>query len=333
MCSDQLVRCLRPMSPLHSPLLALRCLLGGVLMGLANLVPGISGGTMLLASGVYLSFVDAIADITAFRWSMRSFATLAVIGAGGGAAILLGAGLIRELVESSRWAMYSVFIGLTLGGIPLLWSLVQPWRGASILGCLAGLIAMALLAMAPMTGVGGASNTLLLMLAGLLGGAAMVLPGLSGAYLLLILGQYVLVLAAVESLQSGAVAEALPVLIPAGVSAVVGVVGVSNIMRWLLRSHPHPTHGFLLGLLAGAVFGLWPFAAPRAPQVGEIIRGQAVTQAQVDATSIEMRHWPLEHVAPSGGQLMAAFGLILAGFAASAGIGRLGSTDESTDES
>ena len=183
--------------------------------------------------------------------------------------------------------------------------------------------------MGPMTEADGASNTLLLALAGLLCGAAMVLPGLSGAYLLLILGQYVLVLTAVESLQSGAVAEAVPVLIPVSVGAVVGIVGVSNAMRWLLRSHPHPSHGFLLGLLAGAVFGLWPFAAPRAPQVGEIIRGQAVTQAQVDATSIETSHWPLEHVAPSGRQLLAAFGLILAGFAASASIGRLGSTDES----
>ena len=127
----------------------------------------------------------------------------------------------------------------------------------------------------------------------------------------------------------GAVADALPVLIPVGVGAAIGIVGVSNVMRWLLRRHSHPTYGFLLGLLAGAVFGLWPFAAQREPQVGEVIRGQVVTQAQIDATSIEMRHWPVERITPSGGQLMGAFGLMLVGFAASAGIGRLGSPDES----
>ena len=64
-------------------------------MGLANLVPGISGGTMLLAAGVYRRFVDAVARITTFRWSVESILTLVIIVAGAGGAIVLGAGFIR----------------------------------------------------------------------------------------------------------------------------------------------------------------------------------------------------------------------------------------------
>ena len=305
---------------------AVRCLLGGVLMGLANLVPGISGGTMLLASGVYRAFVNAVADITSLRWSVKAFVTLLIIGAGAGGAILLGAGLIGDLVETSRWGTFSVFLGLTLGGIPLLWSLVRPWRLSSIIGCVAAIVAMAVLAMTTATGTGtDEGQWMMLLLAGLLGGAAMVLPGLSGAYLLLILGQYVVILGAIELLKSpDELSGGLQVLIPVGIGVALGIAGISNIMTWVLKAYPNATHGVLLGLLVGAVFGLWPFMAAHAPEVGDVIRGSVVTQAMVDANSINPKYWPIEAFQPATGQIIAAIGLIMVGFAASAAIGQLG---------
>ena len=118
------------MRPLANPLILLRCALGGVLMGLANLVPGISGGTMLLATGVYRRFVDSVARITTFRWTAEAVAVLAVIVSAAGCAIVFGAGLIHDLVHDHRWVMYSLFLGLTLGGVPLLWRLVRPISSA-----------------------------------------------------------------------------------------------------------------------------------------------------------------------------------------------------------
>ncbi|MCH2135967.1 MAG: DUF368 domain-containing protein [Phycisphaerales bacterium] len=309
---------------------AVRCLIGGVLMGLANLVPGISGGTMLLACGVYRRFVDAVARVTTFRWSMQALAVLAVIATGAGAAILLGAGLVSELVIENRWGTFSVFLGLTLGGIPLVWSLVKPWRTSSIITCLIAVLAMALLAFAPASlGAQAGSNWVLLFIAGLLGGAAMVLPGLSGAYLLLILGQYVVILSSIEMLlEGGSMGEAMRVLVPVGCGAVVGIVGISNLMKWLLQRFPHGTHGFLLGLLAGAVFGLWPFYEYRTPDVGQVIRGQEVTQDWID-TPKNRKHWPTAVFSPSGGQVAGAFALGLIGFAGSVSIGRLGAREAS----
>ncbi|MCH2138787.1 MAG: DUF368 domain-containing protein [Phycisphaerales bacterium] len=302
-------------------------------MGLANLVPGVSGGTMLLASGVYRAFVEAVADLTAFRWGLKPLVTLTVIALGAVLAIVAGAGIVRDLVETSRWGMYSVFIGLTLGGIPLVWSLTKPWRPTSVVGCLVGLAAMVVLALLPVGTGDSQGHWVLLLIAGLLGGAAMVLPGLSGAYLLLLLGQYLVVLGAIEALEAGAWSTAATTLIPVGIGAAGGVIGVSNLMRWLLREHPHGTHGVLLGLLAGAVFGLWPFVQPRPPVAGDVIRGSVVTQAQMDNATIEARHWPEATFTPTGGQVCGSLALILAGFAASATLGRLGSGTPSEGDS
>ena len=93
-----------------SPKWGLRCLLGGALMGLANLVPGISGGTMLLAAGIYPRFIQALADLSGLRLRKSSFIVLSLVGVAAAAAILLGAGPVKDAVVEHRWAMYSLFI-------------------------------------------------------------------------------------------------------------------------------------------------------------------------------------------------------------------------------
>ena len=85
---------------------AIRGALGGVLMGLANLVPGISGGTMLLAAGVYPAFIAAIAELTTFRFRVRSIVLLGVVAGGAALAILSLAGPTRTLVIEDRWISY-----------------------------------------------------------------------------------------------------------------------------------------------------------------------------------------------------------------------------------
>jgi len=325
-----------------NPLLLVRYACGGVLMGLANLVPGISGGTMLLAAGVYRRFVDAVARITTFRWSVDSIITLAIIAAGAGAAIVLGAGLIRDLVHEHRWVMYSLFLGLTLGGVPLLWGLVRPITPAAVGGFIGGLVVMVVLAMLQWSDVGGGAGAAdaggwwLHLIAGLAAGSAMVLPGLSGSYVLLILGQYLVVLGAVEGMKEvvrwgGDVSEPLSVIIPVGIGAVIGVVGVSNAVKWFLENAKKATLGVLLGLLIGAVLGLWPFMAPQQPEVGEVIRGRAVTAEMLDS-GIKPEHWRTELFGPSAGQVASAVALILVGFACSVGIGLLGGEDEDSED-
>ena len=167
-------------------------------MGLANLVPGVSGGTMLLAAGVYPTFIEAVAGITTLRFSRKSLLLLGIIAGTAITAILLLAGPVRDLVLHHRWIMYSLFIGLTLGGVPLVWRLLKPLsRGALLAAVVAFLVMVAMAFVPPPSSAGEGSQYGLLFLAGLAGASAMILPGISGGYLLLLLGQYVPILTAV----------------------------------------------------------------------------------------------------------------------------------------
>jgi putative membrane protein len=264
-------------APLRGGSLVARSVAGGAFMGLANLVPGISGGTMLLAVGVYPQFIGAVAEVTTFRFSPPVLLLLACVGAGAGGAIAGGAGVIGTLLDHYPSAMYSLFIGLTLGGVPILWRMVQP-LDPSVIGSAAGAVALMVLLAAtdPARADGGASSDAaayaMLAIAGFSGGAAMILPGVSGAYLLLVLGQYRPIVDAVASAAAAAragdataAAASLHVLLPVAVGVGLGVVCVSNLVKLLLARDRRTTLGFLLGLLLGSVVGLWPFAGVPSP--------------------------------------------------------------------
>jgi putative membrane protein len=288
-------------------------------MGLANLVPGISGGTMLLAAGVYPAFIAGIAELTTLRFRVRTLVLIGSIVAAAALAILMLAGTIRGLVIDHRYVMYSLFIGLTLGGIPLIWRMVRP--------------------SSPATWVGSAADQrsyLLILLSGVAASSAMILPGVSGGYLLLVLGQYENILGTIDQLKRGLLGDdatgagpdlallfdALHVVVPLGLGIVVGVVGVSNLLRWLLDRYEKATLGALLGLLLGAVVGLWPFQQPEPPVPGDVVKGQVVTEANL--AGIEPEDWALARFDPSGGQVGVAAGCIAAGLFATLLIGRIG---------
>jgi putative membrane protein len=306
-------------------------------MGLANLVPGISGGTMLLASGVYTEFVEAVAAITSLRIRRRPVLVLASVVSAAALAILLLAGPVKELVVHRRWLMYSLFIGLTLGGIPVVWRMARPAGRATWLGAVAGFVAMGLLSLGQMQGAGesgDSANFLWLIMGGLAGAGAMILPGVSGGYLLLVLKLYVPILAGIdqfkEALRAGefsvAMQPAVGVLLPVGLGVILGVAGVSNLLRWLLRHRRDVTLGVLLGLLLGAVLGLWPFQQSVEAVVGEtVVKGQLLSAAMMAA--LDAGDLPTEFFRPSAAQVGASLALILLGFGLTTLIARLGGED------
>lgn len=320
--------------------LAARSMLGGVLMGLANLVPGISGGTMLLASGVYPAFIGAITEITTFKFRPRSLLVLVAVGGAAGLAILLLAGVVKGLVVDHRWIMYSLFIGLTLGGLPVVWRMVGKPGRAVWAGAVAGAIGMAVLAWLQISQAGGGavggSGPIALGLAGMAGASAMILPGVSGGYLLLVLGQYLPILAAIDrfkdALGAARWAEALEVGLhvglPVGLGVVAGVVGVSQLLKLLLKRYRDATLGVLLGLLVGAVGGLWPFQRDAVPPAAVIAHESSPT-GQVDAAAaIEQ---PVEFYRPTAGQGALAVVFVLLGLAVTTAVARIGGEEPSTE--
>lgn len=317
----------------------MRGAVGGVLMGLANLVPGISGGTMLLAAGVYPRFVRAVAEVSTLRFVRSSVVVLTTVVGAALIAVLLFAGAIKELVVYHRWIMYSLFIGLTLGGVPVVWRMVRPPTRAMWIGAVAGLGAMTVVAIlqhsgTPTAGL-AAGNAFMLLIAGVAGASAMILPGVSGGYLLLVLGQYIPILSAIDAFKlaleardlAAAMEPALRVLLPVGIGVVVGVVTVSNLLRWLLAQHAKPTLGVLLGLLLGAVVGLWPFQRPVDPVLGEtIIKGRVVTTENIG--ELDPEDYPTTFFSPVSSQVAAALALIVAGGTVTLLISRFGREEE-----
>jgi putative membrane protein len=262
----------------------LRTALTGCLMGLANLVPGVSGGTMVLVMGLYDDFVSSVADATRLRFTRRSVAFLAVLGGVTLATIASLSGPMGTLVSLHRTAMYALFIGMTLGGAPLLLALARPLRGPVIASITAGLLVMVVVAASrpqrPATkdiraqGVRIEPHYALDTAAGLLGMSAMVLPGVSGAYMLLILGRYETILAAISAAKTcatslgktGDMGPALGVIIPVAVGSIISLVAFTNLLKWMLHHYEKVTAGFLLGVLVGSVVGIWPFDAFSTPR-------------------------------------------------------------------
>ena len=340
------------------PALAVRGGVGGVLMGLANLVPGISGGTMLLAAGVYPRFIEAIGEITTLKLKRASMVVLASVVVAALLAIVLLAGTVKALVIDHRWVMYSIFIGLTLGGAPVVWRLIKQAAatkpigddidamkpagglGAAWAGAVVGFVAMAFLALAQSSGATGEAQRegfVFLMLAGVAGASAMILPGVSGGYLLLVLGVYVPILAGIDAFKQALKAKDTAMLIdvgtsvvlPVGLGVLIGIIAVSNLLRWLLRRYEKATLGVLLGLLIGAVVGLWPFQQSIDPAEGQMIKGQQVSFGHPPGVKedlvepywyyaessepVEAEDFPVGYFAPAAIQIGGSLGLIILG--------------------
>lgn len=326
-------------SPLPTSTILARGGMGGVLMGLANLVPGISGGTMLLAAGIYPHFIRAVADVTTLKLRRQSLLVLGTVVAAALVAIVGFAGLVKDFVIDHRWVAYSIFIGLTLGGIPVIWRLMRrPLTPAVWLSAAAGLGGMAALGISQAQGYTGTgaddAGFVLMFLAGVAGASAMILPGVSGGYLLLVLGVYVTILGGIEdvkiALKAGDMAALsdpfFGIVLPVGLGVVIGVAVVSNALKWLLARYEQATLGVLLGLLVGAVVGLWPFQRGEKPEVGDVIKGRVLTAQSL--AELPVKDFPTRFFDPSVGQIVGALGLIVAGFLATSLVARLGRDPE-----
>jgi len=160
--------------------------------------------------------------------------------------------------------------------------------------------------------------------AGVAGASAMILPGISGSYLLLLMGQYIPILDAVDKLKLGLgardltmVLESMHVVVPVGIGVVLGVVGLSNLLKRLLEQSPQPTLGFLLGLLLGSVLGLWPFEqSVDVLPLGESVKGVLITVENLAelTETIDREDWPTTSYVPSFARGLLAVGIASVGY-------------------
>lgn len=232
-------------------------------MGAADVVPGVSGGTMALLLGIYPRLIAALAALTtpapwralrrgalAEAWRAVDGGFLLALVLGIGTAVLTLAGLVEAALLNFRPVVYAAFLGLIAASVAVVGAQVPRWTGSAALALATGaLIALGLVLLVPLQ---TPTHPAFLALTGAVGISALILPGVSGAYLLLLLGQYETVLGAIARGEWGT-------LLPFAVGAALGLLSFARLLHLLLQRYPSPTHALLAGFLLGSLPKVWPW--------------------------------------------------------------------------
>ncbi len=222
---------------------------------------------MILATGAYPRLLGAVADLGSLRFRPGPLISLGIALGAALTAMFLVAGTARDLMAAHPVAAFSLFLGLTFGGIPVLLAMSRKRGPAFVTGVVIGIGAAVLPLLFRQAAVAAAPSAPAFFAAGAIAAFAMTLPGVSGSFLLLLMGMYRPFLDAADRVGdalrgSGALLPAAVAIAPFALGIVTGVVLGSRLVRYSLEKHPRPTLGLLLGLLIGATAGLWPFRTP-----------------------------------------------------------------------
>jgi len=244
----------------------LRSVVGGFCMGAADLVPGVSGGTIALVIGVYERLVASIKEgssaigaaltgrlarsgrhLRTVEWSL-----LVPLLVGIGLAVLTLARVIEHQLEVNATLMAGGFLGLVVGSVLIAWRLVkEPAPRHYVIAAVVGLALFAALGLGEDVVVTDPSLVIFFG-AGALAICAMILPGISGSLILLLVGMYQAILGAVNDRDLSAVAVF-------ALGAVVGLALFSQVLGWALARHHDVVLAGLVGLMAGSTRILWPW--------------------------------------------------------------------------
>jgi putative membrane protein len=254
----------------------------GGLMGAADIVPGVSGGTVALVVGIYSRLVTAISHVDgqfvslvkSRKWgeAARHVDLRFLLGLGVGiglGAITLGSFIERLLTgEQSREITLSIFLGMILASTLIVVQLISVKSSQSRIVCLVLGLGAALFAynLTGMTAYGPATSMPYIFLCGMIGICAMILPGISGAYLLIVLGFYPQLTDILHRLKDGDIHLADLITIGAfGAGCLVGIIAFSKFLQWLLAHHMSRTMAVLAGFMLGATRKIWPFQLDTTP--------------------------------------------------------------------
>lgn len=249
-------------SALGTPRGKLMLYLKGVAMGLGDSVPGISGGTIAVITKIYDQLVFSIraVDLTAGRlffggqfkalWQHINGTFLLILALGILSGLLISANTVLFLLDNYFAPLMAFFIGMVLTSSWLLHNefFINTWRNglALILGLL---LALSIGFITPRS---AELSLLYVFLSGAVAISAMILPGLSGAFILLLLGVYEFILNALISFD-------LPYIVVFMLGCAVGLIAFSRVLSWLLRAHHQLSYAFITGMLLGSVSALWPW--------------------------------------------------------------------------
>lgn len=240
--------------------------LKGICMGSADVIPGVSGGTIALITGIYENLIAAIRsiDLSAAQKLLRCnlkealahvhLRFLLCLFFGIGLAIISLARLMNYLLHAHPIEIWSLFFGLIAASILVVGKQVSDWIGPAGICFVAGaIVAAVIVSLIPVT----TPETLwFILLCGVVAICAMILPGISGAFILLILGKYEFI---TSTLKDPFQPQNLIVIIVFLAGCTVGLLSFSRVLNYMLQKFHNMTLAFLTGLMTGSMLKIWPW--------------------------------------------------------------------------
>ena len=231
-------------------------------MGAADVVPGVSGGTIAFITGIYEELINSIKSIDlqavklllSFKfkefWQKINGSFLISVVLGIGISIFSLAKLMTWLLEHHPIYIWSFFFGLIIASSVLVAKEIKRWNIFTVIALIAGAcIAYTITVMTPAE---TPNSWWFIILSGAIAICAMILPGISGAFILLLMGKYTYILGAVSSLNIG-------IILLFVVGAVAGIISFSHLLAWLLKNYHTLTVSLLTGFMVGSLNKVWPW--------------------------------------------------------------------------
>ena len=248
--------------PINTRLDAITLYLKGIAMGAADIVPGVSGGTIAFISGIYEELIDSIGSIgpktvkilfkegIAAAWKSINGTFLLTLFLGILTSVFTLSTLISRLLETHPQFLWSFFFGLIVISAIYIARQIRRWESAEVIGIVAGTaVAYGITSIAPAQ---LPMNLLTVFIAGAIAICAMILPGISGSFILLLMGMYANILGAVKDLD-------ILILIIFATGCLCGLLGFTRILSWLLHHHHGPALAVLTGFMIGSLNKVWPW--------------------------------------------------------------------------
>lgn len=231
-------------------------------MGAADVVPGVSGGTIAFISGIYEELITSINNInlSLFKvlrkeglkvfWQKLNGNFLAALFLGIFISVLSLAKFLSWLLENHPVLLWSFFFGLVLASIFFVGKEITKWRAATIVIFLLGAIAAYFITELPPNE--NIDSLPYLFLSGALAVCAMILPGISGAFILVLLGSYKTILDAVHE-------RDIKIVITVAVGAIFGLLSFARLLKWMFKNYKNSTLALLTGFILGSLNKIWPW--------------------------------------------------------------------------
>lgn len=268
----------------------------GACMGAADVIPGVSGGTIAFIMGIYDEFVGSLASINTeavklllkgrFKefWKHINGSFLLSLVIGIGISVVCLAGIMQYLLANKPIQTWAFFFGLIVASSIFIIRGISGWKIREglflVFGILLGIVICTLSPTQTPDGLW------FIFISGAIAICAMILPGISGSFILLILGKYQYIMGVISDLVSGVnIGQNLLIIGTFGIGAVVGILSFSKFLHWLLARWQKETMIVLAGFIIGSLVKVWPWSNPealaQADAAGSMLYGSAIIFALI----------------------------------------------------